>query len=81
MQCRLLSAIHKIRKSKNRADVKAVTRKINKTSDTSFDKGYIAVNISQLLDRKIITNVKILHHLDSVRLATTEITSEDNLPL
>ena len=81
MQSRLLSSIHKIRKSKNRADVKAVTRKINKTSDTSIDKGYIAVNISQLLDRKIITNVKILHHLDSVRLATTEITSEDNLPL
>ena len=81
MQSRLLPAIHKIRKSKNRADVKAVTRKINKTIDTSFDKGNIAVNISQLLDRKIITNVKILHHLDSVRLATTEITSEDNLPL
>ena len=62
LQSHILSVIHKIRKSKNRADVKAVTKKINRTSGTSFDKGYIAVNISQLLDKKIITNVK-LHNI------------------
>ena len=76
----MLSAIQKIRKSKNRADVKSVTKKNNKTSGTSFDEGCIAVNISQLLDKKIITNVKIQQNLDSFRLSTTEITSEDNLP-
>ena len=80
MQSQILSAIQKIRKSKNRADVKAFTKKINKTSGTSFDEGYIAVNISQLLDKKIITNVKIPQHLDSFRLSTSEITSKDNLP-
>ena len=36
--------------------------------------------MSQLLDKKIITNVKTPQHLDSFRLFTTEITSEDNLP-
>ena len=80
LQSQILSAIHKIRKSKNRADVKAVTKKINKTNGTSFDEGCIAVNISQLLDKKIITNVKTPQHLDSFRLCTTEITSENNLP-
>ena len=62
-----------------KADVKAITKKINKTSGTSFDEGCIAVNISQLLDKKIITNVKT-PHLDSFHLSTTEISSEDNLP-
>ena len=81
LQSQMLSAIQKIRKSKNRADVKSVTKKNNKTSGTSFDEGCIAVNISQLLDKKIITNVKIQQNLDSFRLSTTEITSEDNLPL
>ena len=52
-----MSAIHKIRKSKNRVDVKATTKKINNVSGKSFDEGYIAVSISQLLDKKIITNV------------------------
>ena len=80
VQSQILSAIQKIRKSKNRADVKAFTKKINKTNGTSFDEGYIAVNISQLLDKKIITNVKIPQHLDSFRLSTSEITSKDNLP-
>ena len=80
LQSQILSAIQKIRKSKNRADVKAITKKINKTSGTSFDEGCIAVNISQLLDKKIITNVKTPQHLDYFRLSTTEITSEDNLP-
>ena len=46
----------------------------------SFDEGCTAVNISQLLDKKIITNIKTPQHLDSFRLSTTEITSEDNLP-
>ena len=45
------------------------------------DKDCIAVNISQLLNKKIITNVKTPQHFDSFRLFTTEITSEDNLPL
>ena len=81
LQSEILSAIHKIRKSKNRADVKAITKKINKSSGTSFDEGYIAVHMSQLLDKKIITNVKTPQPLDSFRLSTTEITSEDNLPL
>ena len=58
LQNQILFAIQKIRKSKNRADVKAITKKINKTSGTSFDEGCIAVNISQLLDKKVITNVK-----------------------
>ena len=80
VQSEILSAIQKIRKSKNRADVKAFTKKINKTNGTSFDEGYIAVNISQLLDKKIITNVKTPQHLDSFCLSTTEISSEDNLP-
>ena len=59
LQSQILYAIHKIKKSKNRADVKAITKKINKTSCKSFHEDYIAVNISQLLDRKIITNVKL----------------------
>ena len=81
LQSQILSAIHKIRKSKNRADVKAVTKKINKTRGLSFDEDCIAVKISQLLDKKIIINVKTPQNLDSFRLSTTEITSEDNLPL
>ena len=80
MQSQILSAIHKIRKSKNRADVKAITKKINKSSPTSFDEGYIAVSIAQLLDKKIITNIKTPQQLDSFRLSTTKITSEGNLP-
>ena len=78
LQSRILCVIHKIRKSKNRADVKAITKKINKTSGTSIDEGY---NTSQLSDQKIFTNVKTPQHLDSFRFSTTEITSEDNLPL
>ena len=81
LQNQILFAIQKIRKSKNRADVKAITKKINKTSGTSFDEGCIAVNIFQLLDKKIITNFKAPQHLDFFRLSTTEITSKDNLPL
>ena len=82
MQSQILPAIHKINKSKNLADVKAITKKkINKTSGTSFDEGYVAVNESQLLDKKIMTNVKTSQQLDSFRLSTTEITFEDNLPL
>ena len=42
---------------------------------------YIAVNISQLLDKKIIRNVKTPQYLSSFRLSTTGITLEDNLPL
>ena len=80
VQSQTLSAIQKIRNSKNRADVKAITKKINKTSGTSFDEGCIAVNISQLLDKKIITNVKTPEHLDSFRLSIREISSRDNLP-
>ena len=57
-QSQKLSAIQKIRKSKIRVDVKAITTKINKTSGASFDEDCIAVNISQLLDKKIITNEK-----------------------
>ena len=81
LQSHILSAINKIRKSINRADIKGVKKKINKTSGTSFDEGCIGINISQLLDKKIITNVKTPQHLDFFRLSTTEITSEDNLPL
>ena len=33
----MLSAIHKIRNSKDQADVKANTKKIDKTSGTSFN--------------------------------------------
>ena len=33
-------------------------KKKNKTSGTSFDEGCIAVNISQLLENEIVTNVK-----------------------
>ena len=80
LQSQILSAIHKIRKSKNRADVKAITKRINKTNSTSFDEGCIVVSVSQLLDKKIITNVKTPQHFDSFRLSTTEIASENNLP-
>ena len=76
-----MSAIQKIRKSKNRADVKAITKKINKTNGTSFDEDRIAVNIFQLLDKKIITNVKAPQNLDSFRLSISKISSQDNLPL
>ena len=75
-----MSVIQKIKKGKNRADVKAITKKINKTSGTSIDEGCIAVNASQLLDKKITTNVKTPQHEDSFCLSTTEITS-DNLLL
>ena len=57
--------------------LKQLRNEINKTNGTSFDDGYI----SQLLDKKIITNVKTSQHLDSFRLSTTEITSKNNLPL
>ena len=78
VQSQILSEIQNIWKSENHADVKAVTKKINKTSGTRFDEGCITVNISQLLDKKNITNVKTPQHLDYFRLSTTEITSEDN---
>ena len=77
LQSQILSAMHKIRKSKNSADVKArilssrtflvkaIAKKINETSGISFDEGCIAVNMFQLLDKKIITNVKTPQHLDS----------------
>ena len=55
--------------------LKQLRNEINKTNGTSFDEGYI----SQLLDKKIITNVKTSQHLDSFRLSTTEITSKNNL--
>ena len=48
----------KIRKSKTGADVKAITKKINKTIGKSLGEGYIAVNISQLIEKKIIINVR-----------------------
>ena len=51
--------------------LKQLPKKINKTSGTSFDERYIAVNISQLLDKKIITNVKSPQHLDYFRLSNT----------
>ena len=70
-----------MQKSKNCADVKAITKKINNTSGTSFDEGCIAVNISQLLDKKIVTNNKTPQHLDSFCFFTIEITSENNLTL
>ena len=79
VQSQILSEIQNIWKSENHADVKAVTKKINKTSGTRFDEGCIAVNISQILDKKNVTNVKTPQHLDYFRLSTTEITSEDNL--
>ena len=72
----ILSTIHKIRTSKNRADVKVIKKTINTIRGTSFDEGYIEVNISQLVD-----NVKTPQDLDFFRLFITEITSEDNLPL
>ena len=70
-------AIQKIRKSKNRAYVKAITKTINKTSGASFDKGCIAVNISQLLNKKIITNVKNPQPLDSFRIDDTELCQQN----
>ena len=38
LQSHMLFAIHKIRKSKNMSDVKAITKKVNKTSSKSFDE-------------------------------------------
>ena len=38
LQSQILSAIHKFRKSKNRAVAKAVTKKINKANGTSLMK-------------------------------------------
>ena len=58
MQNHILSAIQQIRKSKNRADVKAMTKKINMTSTTSLKEGFMVVNITQLLNKKTITNAK-----------------------
>ena len=81
LQSQILSAIQKIRKSKTRADVKSITKKIKKTSRTTLDDSYIAVNISQLLDKKLIANVKTQQHLDYFHLSTIEITSKDNLSL
>ena len=51
LHSQILPAIHNIRKSKNRADVKTITKKINKTSGISFNEGYFVVNISQLLEK------------------------------
>ena len=79
VQREILSAIQKIRNSKNRADVNVITKKINKTNGTSFEEGCIAVNISQLLHKKIIASVKTQQNLDSFHLSTTEIPSEENL--
>ena len=39
-----------------------------------------AVNMSQLLDKKIIAYIKTPQHLDSFRLSTTKVTFKDNLP-
>ena len=61
--------------------LKQLRTKINKTSWTRFDESYIALNRSQLLDKKIIANVKTPQHLDSFPPSTTEITSKNNLPL
>ena len=77
MQNQILFAIQKIRKSKIRAYVKAITKTINKTSGASFDKGYIAVNTSQLLNKKIITNVKNSQPLDSFRIDDTELCQQN----
>ena len=38
LQSHMLFVIHKIRKSKNMSDVKAITKKVNKTSSKSFDE-------------------------------------------
>ena len=67
LQIQILSAIYQIR--------------INKTSGTSFVEGYIAVSISQLLEKKIITNAKTPQQSHSFRLSTTEITPKVNLPM
>ena len=56
-------------------------RLINKTSSISFDEGYITFNITKLLDKKIITNVKVPLNLNYFRLSTTKIISENHLPL
>ena len=39
LQRQILSEIYKIRKNKNHAATKTVTKKINKTSGTNFDEG------------------------------------------
>ena len=39
-----------------------------------------AVNMSQLLDKKIIAYIKTPQNLDSFRLSTTKVTFKDNLP-
>ena len=56
-------------------------RLINKTSSISFDEGYITFNITKLLNKKIITNVKVPPNLNYFRLSTTKIISENHLPL
>ena len=38
-------------------------------------------NISQLLDKKFVTNVKTPQHSDSFSLSITKIISKNNLPL
>ena len=80
VQRQILSAIQKISESKN-CCVKAITKKLNKTSGTSFDEGCIAVNKSQLLYKKITTNVKTPLHLDSFCISTTEITLVEEIVL
>ena len=72
LQSQILSAIHKIRKSKNRADVKAITKKINKSSGTSFDEGYTAVSISQLLDKKITSEDNLPFQVEEIVFDDTE---------
>ena len=67
LQIQILSAIYQIR--------------INKTNGTSFVEGYIAVSISQLLEKKIVTNAKTPQQSHSFRLSTTEITPKVNLPM
>ena len=41
----------------NSTELHNASQIINKTSGTSFDEGCIAVNMSQLIDKKMITNV------------------------
>ena len=81
LQNQILSRIDKNRKCKNRADAEAIAKKINNTSNKSFDEGYITFSISQLLDKKITGNIKTPQHLDSFHMSTTENFSKYNLSL
>ena len=61
--------------------LKPLRKKINKPSGANFVEDYIGINVSQLFDMKIITNVKTPQYLDSFCLSTTDSSSEDNLTL